>query len=80
MSLLMACSIIEEIVSCQRALNAYAGIPYGKIQGFRAPFRKFLSIRHRATNTKISRAHLFSFWSKLQHGDAKFPQRPWVHV
>lgn len=31
----------EEISACKQALNAYGGIPLGKIQGFRAPFLNY---------------------------------------
>ncbi|RUS16248.1 hypothetical protein BC937DRAFT_91448 [Endogone sp. FLAS-F59071] len=31
----------EEISACKAALNAYAGIPRGRIQGFRAPFLNY---------------------------------------
>ncbi|KAM3588632.1 hypothetical protein VKS41_001072 [Umbelopsis sp. WA50703] len=33
----------QEIESCRRALNAYSGIPYGKITGFRSPFLNYSS-------------------------------------
>lgn len=31
----------SEILACKAALNAYAGIPLGKISGFRAPFLNY---------------------------------------
>ncbi|KAG2175687.1 hypothetical protein INT43_001334 [Umbelopsis isabellina] len=31
----------QEIESCRKALNAYSGIPYGKITGFRSPFLNY---------------------------------------
>lgn len=34
----------QEINAARAMLNQYAGIPLGKIQGFRAPFRKYICI------------------------------------
>jgi hypothetical protein len=45
-------STLEEIESCRRALNAYSGIPYGKITGFRSPFCKYLLSIEGTQNTK----------------------------
>ncbi|CAO3674219.1 unnamed protein product [Umbelopsis ramanniana] len=56
----------QELVSCQRALNAYAGIPYGKIQGFRAPF-----LNYTTSTLKMIKDHGFTYDSSVSSAGGK---------
>ncbi|KAI9471047.1 MAG: hypothetical protein EXX96DRAFT_466315, partial [Benjaminiella poitrasii] len=60
----------QEIVSCKEMLNAYGGIPNGKIQGFRAPFLNYT----RDTLTRLSKlGFLYDSSSSALDGDAYWP-------